>query len=181
MITREESLVSLDELRIVLDTNAGPTSPRRRPAPYPRRRIRLLAVAVFASAALGAGGLAIAGAFGPLHGAQLLVNPTTLSGTNGPVSTCDLIGKTARQAEAELSGDGIAIEWRFMHWGATTVPTPPGSPGAITGGRSDVVSSVPDESIVWNVDPVGENRAVVSVEAPNDPDAPTISTANCAN
>lgn len=33
--------------------------------------------------------------------------------------------------------------------------------------------------IVWDVEPEGQTTAVVFVETPNDPDAPTISAGNC--
>lgn len=103
----------------------------------PRRRILTsrwaLVAALVAAAGLSIGGLALAGAFGPLHGARLVINPSTLGGTNG-ISTCDLIGKPADQVAAKLTSRGIGIEWRFMHWGTTVVPTGKGSPTGITGG-----------------------------------------------
>ena len=179
MTTHSEDLVSLDELRTVLNTHAGPPSPRTRPTPDRLRRLPLIALAVGVAAALSAGGLALAESFGPLHGAKLLLTPTTLGGSNGPLSTCDLLGKTAKHAEAQLGNSGIAIEWRFMRWGTITAPTAQGSPGAVTGGESDTVSTVPENSVVWDVVPDGQARAFVFVEAPNDPNAPTIST-NCA-
>jgi hypothetical protein len=39
-----------------------------------------------------------------------------------------------------------------------------------------VVSSVPNDSIVWDVVPDGQTKAFVFVQALNDPNAPTIST-----
>lgn len=149
-----------------------------RPALHGVRPARLVVLAIGVAAALSVGGLAIADSFGPLHGAKLLLTPTTF-GSNGTLSTCDLIGKTAKHAEAQLSNSGVAIEWRFMHWGTTTTPTAPGSPGAVTGGQSDTVSTVPNNSVVWDVIPDGQTKAFVFVEAPNDPNAPTISTDNC--
>lgn len=150
----------------------------------PRRRILTsrwaLVAALVAAAGLSIGGLALAGAFGPLHGARLVINPSTLGGTNG-ISTCDLIGKPADQVAAKLTSRGIGIEWRFMHWGTTVVPTGKGSPTGITGGRTDVVSSVPNDSVVWDVSPDGQTKAFVFVQAPNDPNAPSISTGNCTS
>lgn len=150
-----------------------------RPAAHRVRRPGLLVLAVGVAAALSVGGLAIADSFGPLHGAKLLITPTTLGGSNRALSTCDLIGKTAKNAEAQLSNSGIAIEWRFMHWGTTTVPTASGSPRGVTGGESDAVSTVPDNSVVWDVSPDGQTKAFVFVQAPNDPNAPSVSTDNC--
>lgn len=150
----------------------------------PRRRILAsrwaLAAAVVTAAALSIGGLAIADAFGPLHGAKLVVNPSTIGGTNG-VPTCDLIGKRADQVAAKLAGSGIGIEWRFMHWGTIVASTGGNSPSAVTGGTSDVVSSVPNDSVVWDVVPDGQTKAFVFVEAPNDPNAPTISSGSCGS
>lgn len=151
----------------------------------PPRRIRAprwaLVAAVAAAAALSVGGLAIADAFGPLHGARLVVNPNTVGGPNG-VATCDLIGKRADQVAAKLAGNGIGIEWRFMHWGTTTVASTDGSSASgVTGGTSDAVSSVPNDSVVWDVVPDGQTKAFVFVEAPNDPNAPTISSGSCGS
>lgn len=150
-----------------------------------------LAGSVAAAVGLGVGGLAIADVIGhgPLHGAKLQVSAVTLP---GGVSTCDLIGKPAGQVGARLTSVGIGIEWRFTHWGTTTVTagTSPAaaaqgyaqtvaSAEAVTGGSSDAVSSVPDDSVVWDVVPDGQTKAFVFVEAPNDPNAPTVSTDNC--
>jgi hypothetical protein len=150
----------------------------------PRRSILAsrwaLVAALVAAAGLSVGGLALAGAFGPLHGARLVINPSTLGGKNG-ISTCDLIGKPAGQVAAKLASSGIGIEWRFMHWGTTVVPTGKGSPTGVTGGRTDVVSSVPNDSVVWDVSPDGQTKAFVFVQAPNDPNAPTISTGDCTS
>jgi hypothetical protein len=136
---------------------------------------------VVAAAGLSVGGLAIADAVGhaPLHGAKLVIDPSTVGGANG-ISTCDLIGKSAGRVETQLSQSGIAVEWRFMHWGTVTTPTGAGSPQAVTGGRSDAVSSVPADSVVWDVVPDGQASAFVFVQAPNDPSAPTVSTGNCS-
>jgi hypothetical protein len=158
---------------------------RSRGALRPRRHRILrsrwaLVAALVAAAGLSVGGLALADAFGPLHGARLVINPSTLGGKNG-ISTCDLIGKTADQVAAKLTSSGIGIEWRFMHWGTTVVPTGKGSPTGITGGRTDVVSSVPNDSVVWDVSPDGQTKAFVFVQAPNDPNAPIISTGDCTS
>lgn len=61
MITHHEDLVSLDELRSVLNTHAGPPSPRRRAAPHRLRRPLVLALAVVAAAATAAAAWAILG------------------------------------------------------------------------------------------------------------------------
>jgi len=163
----------------------------------PRRRLRAsrraLAGAIVAAAGLSVGGFALAGAVehGPLHGARVDVDAATLP---GGVSTCDLIGKPAGQVSARLASSGIGIEWRFTHWGTTAASTSLTSPAAaaqayahvaaqaeaVTGGSSDAVSSVPDDSIVWDVVPDGSAHAFVFVEAPNDPNAPTVSTDNCS-
>ena len=78
--------------------------------------------AVVCAAGLSVGGLAIADAVeqGPLHAATLGVREATLP---GGISSCDLIGRPAAQVAATLAGNGIAIEWRFTHWGTTVVTT----------------------------------------------------------
>jgi hypothetical protein len=150
----------------------------------PHRRILFsrwaLIGALVAAAGLSVGGLAIADAFGPLHGARLVVNPSTIGRTSG-ISTCDLLGDRADQVAATLTSSGIGIEWRFMHWGTTIAPTSKASPSAVTGGTSDAVSAVPADSIVWDVVPDGQTKAFVFVQAPNDPNAPTVSTGDCSS
>jgi hypothetical protein len=164
------------------------------------RRLRAsrwaLAGATAALVGLSVGGFALADALehGPLYGAKIDVDATTLP---GGISTCDLIGKPAGQVSARLTSSGIGIEWRFTHWGTTTVSVPISTSQSaaakaaaaeaaqvfaaegVTGGSSDAVSSVPDDSVVWDVVPDGQNKAFVFTEAPNDPNAPTVSTDNC--
>jgi hypothetical protein len=172
----------------------------------PRRRIPTsrwaFAAAVIAVAALSVGGLALAGSFGfgALHRGTVYVDATTVGGPNG-ISTCALIGEPASQAATTLTSSGIAIQWRFTHWGTATAttlnsPTPAtaqenaeaaaqaaaqavASAEATTGGTSGTVSSVPGDSLVWDVIPDGQTSAFVFVQARNDPNAPTVSTDNC--
>jgi len=158
-----------------------------------------LAAAVIAAAGLSVGGLALADSFGA-HPWKLDVNATTVGGPDG-ISTCSLIGEPAGQVAATLTNSGIAIQWRFTNWGTATAstvsaPTPTtaqenaeaaaqanaqavASAEAVTGGTSDSVSSVPDDSLVWDVIPDGQTSAFVFVRAPHDPSAPTVSTDNC--
>jgi len=171
----------------------------RRAERRPPRRIlasRWAVVAVVVCAAgLSVGGLAIADAVeqGPLHAATLGVREATLP---GGISSCDLIGRPAAQVAATLAGNGIAIEWRFTHWGTTVVTTAgeptPATPQekaeetaraaalqasaaeAVTGGSSEAVSSPPAGSVVWDVVPDGEMGAYVFVQSSDDPNAPKI-------
>ena len=159
-----------------------------------------LAAAVVAVAGLSLGGFALADEFGPLHRATIDVNAATLGGPNG-ISSCNLIGKPAGQVAATLTSNGIGIEWRYTHWGTAVVSTS-AAPGAtisqqqaeaaaqgwaqtvaaaeaVTGGSSAAVSSVPDDSVVWSLVPDGQSKAFVFVQAPNDPNAPTVATDNC--
>ena len=159
-----------------------------------------LAAAVVAVAGLSLGGFALADAFGPPHPWKLDVDASTLGGPSG-ISACGLIGKPAGQVAATLASNGIGIEWRFTHWG-TAVAATSAAPGAttpqqqaeaaaqgaaqgvyaaeaVTGGSSDAVSSVPDDSVVWDMVPDGQTKAFVFVQAPNDPNAPTVATDNC--
>ena len=159
-----------------------------------------LAAALVAVAGLSLGGFALADVFGPLHRGTIYVDASTLGGPSG-ISACDLIGKPAGQVAATLTSNGIGIEWRYTHWG-TAVASTSGAPGAttpqqqaeanaqgaaqdvhaaeaVTGGSSDAVSSVPDNSVVWDIVPDGQTKAFVFVQAPNDPNAPTVATDNC--
>jgi hypothetical protein len=159
-----------------------------------------LAAALVAVAGLSLGGFALADEFGPLHRGTIYVDASTLGGPSG-ISACDLIGKPAGQVAAMLTTNGIGIEWRYTHWGTGVVSTS-GAPGAstpqqqaeaaaqgaaqdvhaaeaVTGGSSDAVSSVPDDSVVWDLVPDGQTKAFVFVQAPNDPNAPTAATDNC--
>jgi hypothetical protein len=168
-------------------------------ASRPRRRLLAsrwaLAAALIAAAGLSVGGLAIADAFGPLHGATVYVRGGTIGGSSD-ISICGLIGQPADQVAARLASSGIAIEWRFTHWGATAVATT-GEPAAttpqekmaqtaragalqvqgaeaVTGGSSDAVSSAPTGSVVWDAIPDGSTKAFVFIESPDDPNAPKI-------
>jgi hypothetical protein len=159
-----------------------------------------LAAALVAVGGLSLGGFALADALGPSHPWKLDVDASTLGGPSG-ISTCNLIGKPAGQVAATLASNGIGIEWRYTHWG-TAVASTSAAPEAttpqqqaevaaqgaaqdvhaaeaVTGGSSDAVSSVPDDSVVWDMVPDGQTKAFVFVQAPNDPSAPTVSTDNC--
>jgi hypothetical protein len=68
MTTHSEDLVSLEELRSVLNAYAGPDSPRLRPEGQRARRLRPVLVAAVAVAALAGAGVAIAAGFGAFNG-----------------------------------------------------------------------------------------------------------------
>lgn len=190
---RTELRPSWDDVLARAEQRDAPRASRR------RRRVLssrwALAGALIAIAGFSVGGLAIADAFGPLHGATVYVSGGTIGGPNG-LSTCSLIGQPADRVAATLTNDGIAIEWRFTHWGTTTVATA-GEPAAttpqeklaetaragalqvqgaeaVTGGSSDAVASAPAGSLVWDAVPDGPTKAFVFVESPNDPNAPKI-------
>jgi hypothetical protein len=77
MIDHEPGLVSLDELRSMLDAYAGPDNPRERPTRHGLRRFRhalLVAVAVVAVAGAGVG---IADGFGAFDGIGAAQHPQT--------------------------------------------------------------------------------------------------------
>lgn len=204
-LTREVPLRS--ELAPAWDDVLARAAKRPRRTARLRRRVptsrwALAAAALIAVAGLSVGGLALAGSFGfgALHRGTVYVDATTVGGPNG-ISTCALIGEPANQAATTLTSSGVAIQWRFTHWGTATAttlnsPTPAtaqenaeaaaqaaaqavASAEATTGGTSDTVSSVPGDSLVWDVIPDGQTSAFVFVEAPNDPNAPTVATDNC--
>jgi hypothetical protein len=160
-----------------------PVSLRRRPRPR-RSRPLMLAAATAGVAVLAFASLATAGAigFGPLHGASISPSPPTL--TTGAASTlaCNLIGQTAGQAETVLHQNGYQIEWRFQHWGSQPVQTSgKNAPGGVTGGYSSEPQTVPADSVVWDIgaETRSANTLFVFVQAPNDPNAPTVTQPNC--
>lgn len=155
----------------------------RRPRPR-RSRALMLAAATAGVAVLVFASLATAGAigFGPLHSASISPNPPTL--TTGATNTlaCNLIGQTAGQAETALHQHGYRIEWRFQHWGSEPVHSADkNAPGGVAGGYSSEPQTVPADSVVWDIgaDTRSANTFFVFVEAPNDPNAPTLTTPNC--
>jgi hypothetical protein len=153
--------------------------------PRPRRsRPLILAAAAAGVAVLAFASLAAAGAIGigPLHSASISPNPPALR--NGAMSTlaCTLIGQTAGQAEAALHQHGYQIEWRFQHWGSQpTQSTDPSAPAGVSGGYSSSEQTVPADSVVWDIgaDTSSATTLFVFVEAPNDPNAPTLAPPNC--
>ncbi len=159
-----------------------PVSLRRGPRPR-RSRPLLLAAATAGVAVLAFFSLATAGAiaFGPLHGASISPNPPTL--TTGATNTlaCNLIGQTAGQAETALHEKGDQIEWRFQTCGSQPAQnTDKNAPGGVIGYTSEP-QTVPADSVVWDIsaDTRSANRFFVFVEAPNDPNAPTLTPPNC--
>lgn len=169
-----------------------------------RRRPVLVAAGVTVSLALAGGGMAAAGAFGPLHGA-VLMEPIPQVHLKGQTA-CQLIGETAAQAASTLTENGYQVEWRFTHWGTHLVPaevsttagtstsgsgagttsmTAPGPPlpaGAVLGGYQSAPTTVPGNSVVWQVsnDRGSPGTVLVFVQAPNDPDAPTVRIPDCS-
>lgn len=160
-----------------------PVSLSRRQRPR-RSRPLILAAAAAGVAVLAFASLATAGAigFGPLHGASISPSPPTL--TSGATSTlaCNLIGQTAGQAETVLHQNGYQIEWRFQHWGGQPVQSgDKNAPSGVAGGYSSEPQTVPADSVVWDIsaDSRSPNRLFVFVQAPNDPNAPTVTPPNC--
>jgi hypothetical protein len=158
---------------------------RLRRGPRPRRsRPLVLAAAAAGVAVLAFASLATAGAigFGPLHGASISPNSPTLATGSASTLACNLIGQTAGQAETALHQKGYQIEWRFQHWGSQPVQSAgKNAPGGVTGGDSSEPQTVPADSVVWDIDADTRyaDTLFVFVEAPNDPNAPTLSPPNC--
>jgi hypothetical protein len=76
-MTNHEDLVSLDELRSVLDSYAGPDGPRERPTKYGLRRFRHVLLIAVAVAALVGAGVAIAEGIGAFDGIGAAQHPQT--------------------------------------------------------------------------------------------------------
>ena len=161
-----------------------PVSRRHRPRAR-RSRAWLIAAASAGVAILVFASLATAGAFGPfgpLHGASITPNPPTLTTAATSDLACRLIGQSAGKAETLLNQSGYQIEWRFQHWGTQTARSGNGNtPGAVTGGYASEPSTVPADSVVWDigVDSRSPKTLLVFVQAANDPNAPTITPPNC--
>jgi hypothetical protein len=165
-------------------TNVQPVALRSRAAVRRSRRPRMLLAAAAAVVVLVFASLATAGAFnfGPLHGALISPTPPTLTTSATSTLACNLIGKTAGQAEASLRQSGFQIEWRFQHWGTQVAQSSNKStPGAVTGGYATAPDTVPANSIVWDIgaDTRSPNTLFVFVQAPSDPNAPTVAPPNC--
>lgn len=77
MTTHSNDLVSLDELRSVLASYAGPDNPRERSIRTRTRHLRPLVIAAVAVAAAVAAGLAIAASFGAFDGISTAQHPPT--------------------------------------------------------------------------------------------------------
>ncbi len=77
MTTHSEDLVSLEELRSVLSTYAGPDTPRERPGRRGIHRVRPILVAAVLVAALVGTGVAIANGFGAFNGIGAAQHPRT--------------------------------------------------------------------------------------------------------
>ena len=77
MTAHSEDLISLDDLRSVLDAYAGPDEPRQRREGHRVRRLRPLVVAAIAAAALAGAGIAIAAGFGAFDGIGAAQHPQT--------------------------------------------------------------------------------------------------------
>jgi len=150
-----------------------------------RRPHRMLLAAAALAAALLVGGLALAGVFGPLHNAVLKPNAPTLPSPVVSGIACRLIGQSAGTAQTVLTQHGYQIGWRFQHWGtqATGTDNNPTAPQAVTGGYTSTPATVPPDSIVWDITPDDRtpNMLFVFVQAPNDPNAPTISPPSCGS
>lgn len=160
-----------------------PVSLRRRPRSR-RSRPLLLAAATAGIAVLAFASLATAGAIGigPLHDASISSNPPSLGPGATSTLACNLIGQTAGQAQTTLDQNGYQIEWRFQHWGSQPVQNADeNAPGAVNGGYSSAPHTVPADSVVWDIgtDSRSANTVFVFVEAPNDPNAPTLTSPNC--
>jgi hypothetical protein len=98
MTTHSEDLVSLEELRSVLNTYAGPDNPRDLPNRHGLRRLRPVLVAAVAVAALAGAGVAIAAGLG------------VFEGTPAPPDVSASFSQLNRMPDAAVQ-QGIAAKW----------------------------------------------------------------------
>ena len=158
-----------------------PVPLRREARPLWKRRSKLILVLAAVCSTLVLCGLALAGAFGPLHDATLAPAPPSLPPAED-AAACRLIGGDAASAAASLTRQGFKIEWRFQRWGTQVVtPADGDKAGSVTGGYTSTPATVPDDSLVTSIvpDAVMPRRLYVFVEAPNDPNAPTLVPPAC--
>lgn len=99
MTAHSENLVSLEELRSVLDTYSGPGTPRARTTRHGARRVRRLLVVAFAVTALAGTGVAIADGLGAFDGGAF----NGISAAHHPRTSDDVIDP-ATQAYMERKG-----------------------------------------------------------------------------
>lgn len=93
MVTHSEDLVSLEELRSVLNTYAGPGNPQKRPAQHRVRRMRPVLVAAVAAAALVGAGVAIADGLGAFNGIGVAQHPQTGADVIDPATQAYMEGQ----------------------------------------------------------------------------------------
>lgn len=163
-------------------TRVEPVLLRRDSPPQWKKRRALIVALAAACTMLVLGGLALAGAFGPLHGATLAPAPPSLSPATDGVA-CRLVGGNAATAAASLTKQGFQIEWRYQRWGTQAVTTADSDKaGVVAGGYTSAPATVPDDSVVTQIvaDQDVSTRLFVFVEEPNDPDAPTLVRPQCS-
>jgi hypothetical protein len=108
MTTHSEDLVSLEELRFVLSSYAGPNAPRKRPGRHGLRRVRPMLVTAVVVAALAVTGVAIAD--GSLFGIFGISNPgTPVTGGFYAVHALDVTGAKPGTLVELRASDGFAV------------------------------------------------------------------------
>lgn len=114
MTAHSEDLVTLEELRSVLNTYAGPASPRQRPEGQRVRCLRPVLAAV-AVAALAGAGVAIAAGFGVFNGIGAAQHPPTAADKLDPAVAASLAANNQLGLELDSArfvtqlADGIRI------------------------------------------------------------------------
>jgi hypothetical protein len=115
MTAHSEDLVTLEELRSVLNTYAGPASPRQRPDGRRARRLRPALVTAVAVAALAGAGVAIAAGFGAFNGIGAAQHPPSAADKLDPAVAASLAANNQLGLELDSArfvtqlADGIRI------------------------------------------------------------------------
>jgi hypothetical protein len=115
MTTHSEDLVSLEELRSVLNTYAGPDSPGQRREGQRVRRLRPVLVAAVVVAVLAGAGIAIAAGFGAFNGISAAQHPPTAADKLDPAVAASLAADNRLGLELDSArfvtqlADGIRI------------------------------------------------------------------------
>lgn len=163
MTTHSEDLVSLEELRSVLNTYAGPESPRERPARRGRRLRPLLLLAVAVLALVGTGA-AIADGLGAFDGIGAADHPQTGADVIDPATAAFLEGKNCSGSFNPKTG----VPTNHKH-----------CEGVVIGLQVDSarhVGQLPDGQNVYVIPRNGNNDNLCTVVGPPNPEIECNST-----
>lgn len=146
MTTHSEGLVSLEEIRSVLNTYAGPDRPRERPARHRVRRLRPVLVAVVAVVALAGAGVAIAAGLGAFNGIGAAQHPQTGADVIDPATRAYMEGQNCNHSPDQPPPHCMAVIGGLLFDTARVV-------GQIPSGQNIYVITTRSDSLCFVVGP----------------------------